>query len=184
MSTTKRVQELRGSERAGGGAAWVAAYAESLVRTALISLGIQIAHPDSCGCAQPGWDLLAQFGSSFDRIQVRAAKVKNGRITVDRLFRSDGRRRRARGSCGRKVPYNGSEFEYLLAVEIETGVMWLVPMAQVVGKTSLALNGRTPWIGADELPKLHDVTHRDRFTKKLKCCEQIMIDLSTSVEVA
>lgn len=136
-----------GAERNGAGSRRLSAYTELLARAALTRLGINIAVPDSSGSSQFGWDLLAELeaGRPFKRLQVKAAKVRSGRVWASTV-KQNGREH--------KCPYDGREFDYLVAVEPQTGVMWLLPINEVAGKRHTPLDNTDPWIGADEMPRL------------------------------
>ena len=128
-------------------------YTELLACLAFVRHGYDVGIPLPFGTPWIGFDLLAKLfpNRDYQRIQVKAAKAKDGVVIVRTV------RREKHNKTDVKQPYRGHEFDYLLAIERRTGVMWILPMSEVAGLREVTLSGRTPWIGALELPSLQEI---------------------------
>src|SRR5579885_5188 len=151
-------------------------YTELLACLAFARQGYEIAVPLPIGIAQKGWDLLVKLeGEDYKRVQVKAAKVKAGSVQV-KTCKQQAHRASHKDV---KIPYEGHEFDLLLAVEADSGVMWLLPMDEVRGKRSIMLTGRSPWVGKCELPTLHEILMLSRIIKPRPIPEQVLLDLAS-----
>ena len=146
----------------------LATYTELLACLALARHGYDVGIPLPFGTAWIGFDVLAKLfvAKDYQRLQVKTARAKQGELFVRTL------KRKKHNATDVKVPYEGHEFDYLLAVEPISAVIWIVPMADVKGGRELVLSGRTPWIGKDELPKLQEVVALSRILPPTSCPDQ------------
>jgi hypothetical protein len=158
----------------GGLSRGLSTYTELLACLAFARRGYEIAVPLPVGIAQKGWDMLVKFdGEGYQRVQVKAARVKHGRV----LVKTCKQQLRRSTYTDVKIPYEGHEFDLLLAVEPDSGVMWLVPMSEVCGRTGVLLSGRVPWVGERELPTLHEITTLSRILRPREVPEQTLLAL-------
>lgn len=104
-------------------------YAESLFVTRCIKEDIQIAMPIG---NQAGWDLICFIGGKWCRVQIKTAYSKN-----NKSYQIKAKKNGPRSS---KVPYEGYEFDYLVAVDVDSDKMWLLTIDDVKGQINVSLS--------------------------------------------
>ncbi len=109
---------------------------ELLVLAHLIQMDAKVAIPFG---NQSGWDLLVEHADGWKRYQVKVARKRNqsSRPTIDcrRSMRRNGSRR----------TYAKGDFDFMVAVDIESVSFWRFPYQQISNRCSIALMPESQW---------------------------------------
>jgi len=113
---------------------------ELLVLTRLVREGYSIAIPFG---NQKGWDCLVETPSGWDKYQVKTAYRRSDRpsISVDCIRSGDPKSK----DRGRDRGYSEGELDFLIAVDLDSCMMWKLPSEKVVGRRSRVLTTEFIW---------------------------------------
>ena len=113
--------------------------AELLVLSKLMREEYQIAIPFG---NQGGWDCLVEEGGKWMKYQIKTARKRKQCVHKE----IDCRRSYVMRRNPPRREYKKGDFDFMVAVDIETQEMWKIPAIDVIGKTMKTLTNNYAWL--------------------------------------
>ena len=113
--------------------------AELLVLSKLMREEHQIAIPFG---NQGGWDCLVEEDDKWMKYQIKSTRKRKRCINKE----IDCRRSYVMRRDPPRREYKKGDFDFMIAVDIETQEMWRIPAKDIIGRTSIALTDKYVWL--------------------------------------
>lgn len=142
-------------------------YSELIAITHFMNEGLQIAMPFG---NQSGWDFLVKENGKWMEVQVKTGQIRaNGGASCE-LSRCNGLKA---AKYGKSRTYTEEDCDYIAAVLPECGSVWVIPIANAVGKRRLPLiqstaTARRSYLDLSSLPPAPVVAKLEQRTCKIR----------------
>jgi len=113
--------------------------AELLVLSKLMREEHQIAIPFG---NQGGWDCLVEEDDKWMKYQIKSTRKRKRCINKE----IDCRRSYVMRRDPPRREYKKGDFDFMIAVDIETQEMWRIPAKDIIRRTSIALTNKYVWL--------------------------------------